>query len=926
MESEWSPLQTGSITGESMKTLRNLFAAALATAAIIFTVGCPGPSTPDTPEEPVAAVTFSPNGGAVNSGSQVRLDTATSDAEIYYAIDPANAITAENVKDMLSSMTLTANVTVSVPITKACTIYAVAVRSSTGTTSEVTSATYTLTQAPGTVTFNPVAGTVASGTKVKLSATPAEGEESCTIYYSTSTALTAENYKTSGTVYDQAGDGIEITANTTIYAIAVGAAHAGNPSSAAYTLPVTLMNAAPEADDVVYIYYPTGKNVMLSTASGSELSKADVTPDESGSFTTTDAMAALTVFKNEIGQYVFVSGGKYLTSGATGNSLTLADTFSYLALWDVAAISEGSNTFLIHSANAIFGANRRSLEFYSGFTVYNRPTSADTKFQFQFYKDPSKSSELNDKAKASLALQANSLATPKFSVSSTQEGQTIVSGIVTYLTSDSLDVDFYYTTDGSEITKENYATKASADPATAFKYDASKGIEITGNQNDTVTINAIAVKTVSDGGATRGIFSLPASAVYRLGEDTNTYLQKVTTLSDNDVVAIYYPQGKTTISSSASGTGFSGTEATVSIKGLVLTDSLTQFTVKTLGTDGYVFVNGGKYLSRTESNGLSLADAFTDNSVWNLEKAGSSTDGFYIKNAGDSTRYIEFYNVFTVYTFQSNPSIYTYQFYKNASGSVEQITLPLLPVSFSVPGGSAVEANTTINLTSNNGDGTKIYWMWQKEGTLSKENYGSSSANMYSDANKPTVTENGTLQAIAVKSGQTSEVSTAAYTLKTANVEVLSIGSASKVIDKDSSKELVGDTHSNSRNDTAQNIQVIFNNAKSSIDFSKPSSSGTNPAYYKSGNGTPPVHIRMYGSNTLTITSNNETTNITAITIKKKEGKTANPSNIVANSGNVEGAATDTVTWTGSANKIVFTNNASNGHAQVSEITITYAE
>lgn len=760
-----------------MKTLRNLFAAALATAAIIFTVGCPHP-TPATPEEPVAAVTFTPNGGEVNPGSPVTLETVTSDAEIYYAIDPASEITAENVKDMLGSMTQTANISTTVTIEKACTIYAVAVRTSTGTTSEVTKASYTLATVPGTVAFAPAAGTVASGTKVKLSATNATGEESCTIYYSTSTALTKDNYSTAGTAYDAAGDGIEITANTTIYAIAVGTSNnPGNASSAAYTLPVTLMNAAPEADDVVYIYYPTGKNVMLSTASSSKLSSATVELDATlGGFAVQDNMAALTVFKNDIGQYVFVSGGKYLTAGATGNSLTLADTFTYLALWEVAAVSSGSNQFYIHSANAIFGANRQSLEFYSGFTVYNRNTTDI--YKFQFYKDPSKSSELNDEAKASLALQANSLATPTFSIASTAEGQTIVPGLVTYLSSASLDVDFYYTTDGSEITRENYATKASADPATAFKYDASQGIAIEGNQGETKTINAIAVKTVQDGEATRGIFSLPASAVYSLGEDTNTYLAKVDTLTDNDVVAIYYPAGKTTISSTTSGTGFSGTAATVSTKGLVLSDSLTQFTVKKLNTDGYVFVNGGKYLSRTESNGLSLADAFTDNSVWNLEAAGTSTDSFYIKNAGDSTRYIEYYEsqnnkAFTMYTFQADKAaIYTFQFYKNAAGNVEQITLPLLPVSFSVPGGPVV-ADTPVALTSKNGEGTEIYWKWEKDGTLDSSNYNS--ATKYDAAKEPTITEDGTLQAIAVKGGNTSDVTKVTYTINNSPNETVDI-------------------------------------------------------------------------------------------------------------------------------------------------------
>lgn len=893
-----------------MKTLRNLFAAALATAAIIFTVGCPGPSsTPDTPEEPVAAVTFSPNGGAVNSGSQVRLETATSDAEIYWAIDPANAITAENVKDMLSSMKSAANVTVSVKIEKACTIYAVAVRSSTGTTSEVTSATYTLAKTPGTVAFNPAAGTVASGTKVKLSATSAEGEESCAIYYSTSAALTAENYSTEGTAYDQAGDGIEITANTTIYAIAVGTSkNPGNPSSAAYTLPVTLMKAAPEADDVVYIYYPTGKNVMLTTADGSELKSATVTINDAGSFTTTDSMAALTVFKNEIGQYVFVSGGKYLRTNKTNNrnNLTLSDTFDVFALWEVEAISGGSDTFYIHSANSIFNNTLQGLEYYnSKFSAYDRKKQAI--YHFQFYKDPSKSSELNAEAKAALALQANSLATPTFSIASTPEGQFTAPGVVTYLSSDSLDVEFYYTTDGSEITKENYATKASADPATAFKYDASQGIPINGNQNDTVTINAIAVKTVSEGGQTRGIFSLPASAVYKLGEDTNTYLSKVPTLQDGDVVAIYYPKGNTTISSATSGSGFSGTAATVSTKGLVLSDSLTQFTVKKLGESGYVFVNGGKYLSRTESNGLSLAAAFTDNSVWNLEKAGTSEDSFYIKNAGDSTRFIEFYNVFTVYTFQSsNTPIYTFQFYKNEKGSAESVTLSLLPVRFAIPGGT-VQADQPIALISKS-EGVNIYWKWKDDadGDLSSENYNS--ATKYDANTNEPKTKAGTLQAIAEKDGQFSAMTSVTY--------IIASGGSSDTVDF-STASLTDNTGkaitSGNNNDGYESITVATTASGTSVKFDKGSATAKS-TYPKFSNSK---DIRFMNGNTLTISnSNKKITNIEFTFGTNTTGE------ITADKGTYTSGET---IWSGSENSVVFTKSGS-GRYDIKSIKIFYEE
>lgn len=853
-----------------MKTLRNLFAAALATAAIIFTVGCPtSPETP--PEETVEAVTFNPDGGDVKQGNSVRLSTATTDAEIYYVVNPANPITDANVESMISgnSMIRFRGITTDVPITEACTIYAVARRPSTGTLSKVSSAAYTLAIVPSPVTFDPAAGTVASGTKVKLSATPATGEDSYTIYYSTTTELTDDNYKDAGTEYNASAEdpGIAITGNTTIYAVAVGTTNnPGISSSATYSLPVTLMSAAPEADDVVYIYYPSGKNVMLSTGTASELDQATVELDESGSFVVQENMAALTVFKNEIGQYVFVSGGKYLTT--TGrNNLTLSDEVTVFSLWEIAPISEGSNTFYIHSANSIYNNTRQGLEYYnSKFSAYDRREQAI--YQFQFYKDPNKTSELDEQGKAAVALRANSLATPAFSISSTEEGQVITPGLVTYLSSDSLDVDFYYTTDGSDITSENYATKASADPATAYRYDASQGIIIDGNQGEKKTINAIAVKTVPDGERTRGIFSLPASAVYTLGEDTNTYLQKVTALADNDVVAIYYPQGKTTISSTTSGSGFSGTAATVSTKGLVFTDSLTQFTVKTLGSNGYAFVNGGKYLSRSDSNGLVLADAFTDNSVWNLEAAGSSTDSFYIKNAGDSTRYIEFYNVFTVYTFQaSNTPIYTFQFYKNASGSVESVTLPVLPVKFSVPGG-AVKSDTPIALTSLS-DSVNIYWQWKTDGgeDLSSTNY--TSATKYDASTNEPKTQAGTLQAIAEKGGQFSAMTSVTYTINNSPSETLTFST-------------MGYTN-------AQDVSTI-----DGTDVTLTLDKGTNsngPKYYNTGSS-----LRFYGNNTMTATAKNNK-KLNSIEITFQSGGNYTDDGLKADSGSVSTSGT-TVTWT----------------------------
>ncbi len=820
-----------------MKTLRNLFAAALALAAILFAAGCPQP-TPSTPEEPVAAVTFTPNGGPVNSGSTVRLETTSSDAEIHYAVSPTEspieAITNENVKERLTSMTQTGNVSATVTITQACTIYAVAVRSSTGTASEVTSATYTLAIAPGTVAFDPAAGTVASGTKVKLSATAAEGEESCTIYYSTATALTAENYSTAGLVYDQNGDGIEITANTTIYAIAVGAEKAGNPSSATYTLPATLMSAAPVADDVVYIYYPTGKNVMLSTASGNELSQTAVELDASGGFVVTEAMAALTVFKNEIGEYVFVSGGKYLTT-TTRNNLTLSDTFTVNALWNVEAISEGSNTFYIHSVNSIYSNTRQGLEFYnSKFSAYDRRTTEV--YQFQFFKDPSKASELNDEEKAALALQANSLATPTFSVTGGDENP-VVAGTKIFLSSQSLDVDFWYTTNGTDITNENYVTVGT-------EYDATNGIEIQGNQGDKMTINAIAVKTVSEGEQTRGIFSLIASMVYSVGEDTNTYITKVDPLADNDVVAIYYPQGKTTISSS-----FSGVAATETSKGIVLTDSITLFTVKKFDDSTYVFINGGKYLASTtgtRNTSLTLSDGFDGYALWSLEEvnSGSNDGNFYIKNknavdASNRQVYVEFYqSSFATYYMQtSQQGIYTFQFYKHATGNAEQVELGLLPPKFAIASGSTVSSGTEIAITNENPTGTDIYWKWKSDGDddLSSTNY--SSANKYDATTNEPKAQEGTLQAIAVDTtnNKFSNIATATYIIATGNVDQYGNTQIATLTKKTNSK-------------TSDYTGESIDNTNTSIALAIGSGNNTPCDYGSTG------VLRIYKNNTLTVT------------------------------------------------------------------------
>ncbi len=873
-----------------MKSLKKLLLGLLPLLALTFMACPPTASTPENVE--VASVTFSPDTETIKPGATVNLASTTEGAEIYWSK------TAELTSQNFTEGTNTSTVTITNDVnTKSETIYAIAVfTSSSGNTfySQSSSKTYTIAQVPTAVTFDPAAGSVTSGQKVKLSATsPVEGD-TVTIYYSTTTALTENNYATAGTVYDQTGDGIEITGACNIYAIAVGQNGTGAASSASYTLPVALMSTAPQADDVVYIYYPANKYVMLSTANPNKLRYSDeITLDSNNSFTPTSDMASLTVFKNDIDQYVFVSNGKYLTAGATGNSLTLSDTFTYLALWDVVATSDGANTFYINNANAIFGSNRQGLEFYSGFTVYNRNTK--NIYQFQFFKDPNKTSELNEQAKASLAVAANALEEPKFSV----EAGEVVTGTITKLSSASLDAEFWYTTDSSKADKEHLTEMT--------KYDDTKGIEITGKEGDSVTYYALAgrLKNSSSEASTEGVFSTAvASVTYTIGKDTNTYIEKATSLTENDVVAIYYPEGTSIISGTVSGTGFAATSATVTSNGMVtkkgdVSENLTFFTVKEYESGDYVFIGDGKYLtSGPTGSSLTLSESLTRYALWNLEKVNADQDdgNFFIKNKNatynSNAQYIQFdnrtgYNRFTVYTMNNNTQQFTYQFYKATDVQADSAQAKVMTPEFSIASGTAVVTDTPIVITSDTTT-ADIYWKWKADSDedLSSTNYTSDGVTKYSateENGEPIVNDESvgkTLQAIAKDGENFSNVVSATYTIDNQPTETLTFSS-------------MGYTNSQSISSIdGTNVTLTLDKGSNNND----------PKYYNAGTA-----LRFYANNTMTATTKNSK-KLTKIEINFQsnyvDDKLASDSGAVSTSGT-------TVTWTATdiagVDSVVFT-------------------
>ena len=137
-----------------------------------------------------------------------------------------------------------------------------------------------------------------------------------------------------------------------------------------------------ETDDQFVIYYNKDSLVMTAEVNGKGLDGTAAAPV--GEFAAvTEDMAVLTAVKEEDGSYTFTTAdGKYLTSGATGNSLTLADEASDYSLWTLKPVTGG---FHIVNVNAVYKENKQALEIYNG--VFTTFSEKDTDYYlFNLYK------------------------------------------------------------------------------------------------------------------------------------------------------------------------------------------------------------------------------------------------------------------------------------------------------------------------------------------------------------------------------------------------------------------------------------------------------------------------------------------------------------------------------------------------------------
>lgn len=141
--------------------------------------------------------------------------------------------------------------------------------------------------------------------------------------------------------------------------------------------------SSPASGSKVYIYSPQSGEVMSSAVSGTGF--GGVAAATSGSkIVVTPQMQAFTVSVDANGYFAFQSAdGKYLTSGQTGNALTLADSKTDCSLW-----VKDSNGLKNVGAQYGTGADAKDqyLEYYNGkFTTYGYNAKNADAYAFQFY-------------------------------------------------------------------------------------------------------------------------------------------------------------------------------------------------------------------------------------------------------------------------------------------------------------------------------------------------------------------------------------------------------------------------------------------------------------------------------------------------------------------------------------------------------------
>ena len=235
---------------------------------------------------------------------------------------------------------------------------------------------------------DPQSGAVDIGTEITLTSATSGVQ----IYYTLDGSDPADPANAGRQLYSGDNKPV-ITENCTLKAVAVLGGAFSAMQQVEYTVDKagTLVNELQDGDQVV-IYLPSAEKVISTEAGNKGLAGADAKVED-GKLTTDADNVVFTV--EEAGTSTRAAGdvyhikadGKYLTSGATGNALTLEAEDGQYSQW---TLEETSGGWFIKNTEAQYNGNPQYVEYYSNaFTTYGMNSNSDEAiYTFQFYYAP----------------------------------------------------------------------------------------------------------------------------------------------------------------------------------------------------------------------------------------------------------------------------------------------------------------------------------------------------------------------------------------------------------------------------------------------------------------------------------------------------------------------------------------------------------
>ena len=597
---------------------------------------------------------------------------------------------------------------------------------------------------------DPMAGAVASGAEITLStATP-----NAQIYYTLDGSDPADANNTVRELYSSENKPV-ITEDCTLKAVAV----LEGAYSAVQRLQYTVQG--PEAgslvtelkdEDEVVIYLPSSKKAVSTQASGNRLAAANASVTDG--ILSTDAENVVFTVETEDGEtFRFKAEDKYLTSGATGNSLTMAASAGQYSSWE---LEETENGFFIKNTEAKYGSNPQYLEYYgSNFTTYGMNSSNESIYTYQFYYAPDASPEPTPDPEPEAPIEDGDqvvIYAPAYNKALSSEknpdkdfynaGTDVTVGADGTLTGYT-DVDIWTVKDNGDGTfsfgqdgqylgmQDSYTSMDLGEKHDKWELeDAGEGLYYVKNTGRDAYMEWYdqnnywsAYYNINTG--SEGMFAL---AFYKVtdtpDQPSGDAGSRAETLQGGDEIVIYLPSAQKAISSEASGSRLAGADAQADGEKITTSADNVTFTVEITEEGEYRFIADGKYLtSGATGNSLTLESEAGQYSQWTLEDADN---GSFIKNTAaqynGNPQYIEYYNSnFTTYGKNSyaDEAIYTFQFYYAPEGAVTPEpgapAVEGLEVEASPKSGASVEAGQTIALTA--ADGAEIYYTMSTDGT-----------------------------------------------------------------------------------------------------------------------------------------------------------------------------------------------------------------